>query len=204
MEDPDAIVVLAGGIKQDPSGRWVSLDLSEGDNALGAPGGKLRIHAAAVLSNRWPQVSVVTSGGKGSDVPEGTPEDRPPLAEILRDELVQSGVSVDRIILEQRSNSTYQQLQELETLIAEKKWKQVQLITNRYHLARLTAMIEAKFPVLAGVAQPLSAEEVLIGADPERWEILIIEAYESAWMKEREMKEAQGVEQIKNGTYQFR
>lgn len=202
--EPDAIIVLSGGVKQDVSLRWVSTDLTAEDDKLGAPGGKLRVRAAAVLGNQYPSAIVVASGGKGFDVPEGTPEDRPLESEILRDELIENGVPVERIVLEQNSNTTYQQLQELEKLIAEKHWEHTALITNRYHLPRLRAMIETKFPHLLQSFQLLSAEEILIEADPERWETVIAEAYASPFMANRMAKEEQGIAQIKNGTYQFR
>lgn len=201
--ETDAIIMITGGIRQDASLRWVSTDLTADDNELGAPGGKLRVFATAVLGNQYPTAAVVTSGGKGFDVPEGTPEDRPLLAEILRDELIECGVPESRIVLEKNSNTTYQQLQELEKMIAERGWHNVMIITNRYHLPRLHAMIETKFPELANVTKLASAEEVLRETDPARWETAIAEAYASPFMADRMAKEEHGVLQIKNGTYQF-
>jgi uncharacterized SAM-binding protein YcdF (DUF218 family) len=199
----DAIIVLAGGIKQDSSGRWLSTDLTVEDNKLGAPGAKLRVFAAVVLGNHHPAAPVITSGGKGADVPKGTPEDRPLIAEILRDELIASGMPANRIILEGNSNTTYQQLQELEKMLAQWGWQKVIAITNRFHLSRLRAMIEAKFPSLVGAMELVSAEDILIGADPSQWESVLAEAYASAFMAERIAREERAVAQIKDGTYQF-
>lgn len=206
MKTPDAIVVLAGGIKQDTSGRWVSTDLSAEDDALGAPGGKLRVLAAAVLATMYPTAIVILSGGEGYDVPKGIPEDRPSLAKILRDELVESGVSADRIVLEENSNTTYQQLQELEVQIKEQGWQSVMVITNSYHHERVVAMIEAKFTQLKEGANfnLVSAETVLVTNDSKRWRSLLEKEYKSAYMQERENKEKLGIEQIHSGVYQFR
>jgi uncharacterized SAM-binding protein YcdF (DUF218 family) len=201
--EPDAIMVLAGGIKQDATGRWVNTDLTAEDNKLGAPGAKLRVLAAALLAARYPEAVIVTGGGKGYDVPAGTTEQRPILAEILRDELTECGVPIDRIVLEQNSNSTYQEFQELTTLIAKRGWRNIRTLTNRYHLNRVRAMIEAEFPELSNRLQLFSAEDILLEADPARWQAEFAEAYRSAFMAERIAKEEQGTKQIKDGTYQF-
>ena len=50
----EAIVLLPAGIKQQ-DGTWVSTDLSEADAKLGAPGGKLRVIAAAELMKEKPR-----------------------------------------------------------------------------------------------------------------------------------------------------
>lgn len=204
MKTPDAIVVLAGGIKQDTSGRWISTDLSAEDDKLGAPGGKLRVLATAVLATEYPTAVVIASGGKGADISKDVPENRPSLAKILCDELLESGVSRDRIMLEEKSNTTYQQLQGLEDLIQKQGWQSVMIITNRYHLTRLRVMIDMKFPQLVAFTELISAEDILLRADEMRWKTVLTEAYESAFMAERAAKEEKGVLQIRNGTYQFR
>ncbi len=202
--ETDVIIVLSGGIKQDASLRWVSTDLSAADNELGALGGKLRVFAATTLATKYPAASVIASGGKGFDMPKNAPADRPLLAEILRDELIEYGVPISRIALEKNSNTTYQALQELEKMITERSWHNGMIITNRYHLPRLRAMIETKFPALVHVATLVSAEDVLIEADSAKWKSVIAEAYASPFMAGRMAKEEQGVLQIKNDTYQFR
>ncbi|PJA18396.1 MAG: hypothetical protein COX62_08760, partial [Deltaproteobacteria bacterium CG_4_10_14_0_2_um_filter_43_8] len=95
-----AIILLAAGIKQNQSGKWVSTDLSEEDDKLGAPGGKLRILAAAILVKENLNTFIITGGGKGKDIAEGTSNKRPLLAEILRDELIAEGVPLNLIQLE--------------------------------------------------------------------------------------------------------
>lgn len=206
MKTPDAIVVLAGGIKRDASGRWVSTDLSAEDDKLGAPGGKLRVLAAAVLATEYPSAVVIASGGKGADIAKDVPENRPSLAKILCDELLESGVSRDRIMLEEKSNTTYQQLQELGVLIKEQGWQSVMIITNSYHRDRVEAMIEAKFTQLRESANfsLVSAETVLVTNDSGRWQPSLEKEYKSAYMQERENKETVGIEQILSGVYKYR
>jgi uncharacterized SAM-binding protein YcdF (DUF218 family) len=203
METPDAIVVLAGGIKQGVSGRWVSTDLTDADDTLGAPGGKTRVLATAVLATAHPTTTVIASGGKGFDVPKDAPENRPLLAEILRDELVECGVPVGRIVLESDSNTTYQALECLGALVAERDWRNIVIVTSRYHLPRLRAIVEAKFPELGASLRLVSAEEILSGVDPVRYKTAFADIYASAFMKERIAREERGIMQIKDGTYQF-
>jgi len=201
---PDAIVVLAGGIKRESSGSWVSTDLTSADNEIGAPGGKLRVLAVAVLARKYSAAMVIASGGKGYDVPKDAVEDHPLIAKIVRDELIECGVSISRLVLEEKSNTTYQQLRELEILITKRSMKNVMIVTSRYHLPRLRAMVEMKFPRMIDIVKMVSAEEVLLETDSARWKNVIVEAYSSAFMAERMAKEEQGVSQIKDSTYQWK
>lgn len=199
----DAIVVLSAGIKHGEDGRWVSTDLTEADNILGAPGGKLRVIASAILSNRHPNAVVVANGEKGLDIASSVSKDRPTLAEITREELIENGLPEERIILEKNSNTTYQQLQELEKMVIKRKWRNILIVTNRYHVARVKAMIGMKFPKLVAIVKVISAEEVVIYENSAKWENAIIEAYASDYMKERTAREEQGILQITNSTYRY-
>lgn len=203
--EPDAIVVLAGGIKRIAERRWVSTDLTEEDDRQGAPGAKLRIYAATILAERFPGAIIVASGGKGNDVPPDADRKRPLLAEVLRDELVASGVAAARIILEDKANTTYQQLMELQQASRKQGWKRLVIVTNRWHLARVEAMLQLRFTSLMEHVDVklVSAEEVLIETQPGRWQALLAEAYDKDFLKNRMEREARGVEQIYSGTYCF-
>jgi uncharacterized SAM-binding protein YcdF (DUF218 family) len=201
---PNVIVVLAGGIKQNPEKIWMSTDLTESDDRQGAPGAKLRVHAAAILAGRSPNAVVMASGGKGYDVPSGVPENRPLLAEILRDELLANGVSQARIILEDKSNTTYQQLGELQKAIIAQRWTDVVIVTNRWHMTRVKAMIQSKFQRMDEHVCIISAEEVLLDDDRNRWENIFARAYESDFLRKRMEREAEGVRQIRDGRYNFK
>ena len=202
----DYIHLLCGGIKQDKSGMWVSTDLSEEDTRFGAPGGKLRVLASALLIGRYPDVMIFTGGGKGFGVPVGMTEERPLIADILRDELLEDGVPIERIILERESSDSYQELQELKKFADQYEGKTVAIMTNRYHLPRIWAMLQMKFPALhqnATIAF-LVAEDVLIAEDAARWQTLIDDAYASEWMRKIIEAEENGRQQILDGTYNFR
>ena len=202
----DYIHLLCAGIKQNDTGRWVSTDLSEKDIAFGAPGGKLRVLATAVLARELPETLIFTGGGKGYGVPLGAPEDRPLLAEILRDELRDAGAPLERIVLERESNTTYQELQELAKLIEREGCKFVAVVTNRWHVSRTQAILEIKFPKLREKAaiEVVAAEDVLLQDDRVYWEGTIESAYNSAWMKKLSDMEENGRRQIVDGTYQFK
>lgn len=204
-ESLNAIILLPAGIKQRSSGKWVSTDLSAADNEFGAPGGKLRVLAAALLLKECPHSFIITGGGKGYDVPLGTSDDRPLLAEILRDELVAEGITLDRINLEWVSNSTYQELVEVERMVKELGVNKLTFVTSRYSIPRLQLILEYKFSNLCKQYDFnfVSAEDVLIKTNPRVWEKKITEAYCSEYLKKRIAREQRGVDQIRKGTYRF-
>lgn len=203
MDTLDAIVVLSGGIKQ-TAGRWRSTDLTEEDDTLGAPGGALRVVAAAILSNRYPQARVIATGGKGYDVPQDAPEDRPLLCEILRNELLDVGVPEDRLDVESASNTTYDQLQQIEIMQRERGWNTVAIISNRWHLPRIETMVATKFPNLIQHVHLVAAEDILIADNHTKWQSYLTKAYASEWLARRIQKEEQGITQIKDSTYQYK
>ena len=86
-----------------------------------------RIRAAAEYLNSHPQAIAVASGGKGSG--ENISE-----AEAIRRGLVRLGVSEERIILEDKSTSTAENLRFSAELI--QKNKNVVLVTNDFHVFR--------------------------------------------------------------------
>ena len=202
----DIIHLLAAGIKQLPSGKWVSTDLTLEDDRIGSPGGTLRILASGVLLRAFPESVIFTGGGKGYDVPDDTTDERPLLSAILSDELIEEGVPPQRIVLEHNSNNTYQELQELERYVATQSGKRVGIVTNRWHARRLNTILEMKFPKLVSIEsiEIQTAEDILIADDSLRWQASIDSAYQSDWIKKRVMMEEKGIAEIKAGTYQFR
>lgn len=200
------IALLAASIKPNSSGRWVSADLTEEDSDHGAPGGTLRVVAAALLLREYPEARVITGGAKGFDVRIGLSEDRPLLAEILRDELLAQGISEDRMILQRTSNSTHQELKELERIAGELGLSQLTILTSRWHIPRLEVMINYKFAQFhqSICLKLVAAEDVLIAHNSRKWQTVIQSAYDSNWMKQRTEMEARGIQQIIDGTYVFR
>lgn len=197
--------VLGGGLKKDING-WRTTNFDEGDN-FGVQGDRLRVCAAAFLAKENSKSIVVVSGGRGQwrDV-----ADAPTLSEVLKKELIVLGVSPERIIEENHSNNTYQQLKELSKILNGRDFFKISVISNRYHLLRVGAMIESvpnlkllKDLLLTGSLALLSAEDVLMDYDPNSWGDLINRVYSSEAMQKRIELENQGAAQIKAGTYKL-
>ena len=202
MPDKQAIIILGGGMVKDGK-VWRTMNLDEGTQ-LGALGDKLRVEAANILYNENPKILLIASSGKGmyKDV-----VDAPVPAEVIKQELIDLGVEEASILTEEKSDNTYQQLQELKKIINEHNLSEVRIISNRYHVPRIKAMIEKDNELRAlseqKKIQAVSAEEVLIKHDLKQWKDKIDKAYESKEMKKRITIEEQGVQDIKSGIYKF-
>ena len=108
----DAVIVLGARVNEDgPSGC-----LSE------------RIHTAADYLQANPKVLAVASGGQGDDEPMSE-------AACIRDNLIALGVEPERILLEDRSTSTVENLTYSFALL-EGKAQKVGLVTNDFHVFR--------------------------------------------------------------------
>ncbi|MFA4941239.1 MAG: YdcF family protein [Patescibacteria group bacterium] len=204
-----AIIILSAGIKKDKNGNWMSTGLVEEKNLSSASGGKARVIAASYIYKDDSENFIIASGGHGSDR-NILGIKHPGLSKILKKELIESGVPANKIIEENKSNTTYQQLVELQKIIVEKEIKNIIIISNRYHLPRIQAMIEFgpdlnifKKMFRASDIELKSAEDVLIKYKPEKWKKIITKVYQSGGMVARIDLEKKGVEQIKKGTYSF-
>ncbi len=206
MKTPqNLLVVLAGGVMQKGDGTWGSTELSEAGAACGAAGSILRVYATAELVKEDPSALVYVSGGVGYESPE-TSSKRPLLADILAAELAACGIIGVAVYREVESNSTYQQLQELERYCSRYSIGNIRIVTNRYHVPRVKAMLEIAFTALGtrDTLEIVSAEGVLIQAEPARWKELIEAEYGSPYMKARIEQEERGAQEIYRGTYTFK
>ena len=198
---------MGGGLAKDPGGRWRTTNFNEGDN-FATTGDYVRVVAASILAKEKPDAVIIVMGGKGQyqDIP-----DAPPVADVLKQELMILNISPDDIIEERKSGTTYQQLRILPQLIVKHNLQNVMIVSNRWHLPRMKAMIEYASGLQdlkniweAGGLVLVAAEDVLVKYDPKKWQETIKTAYESLAIKARIALEEKGVEQIKAGTYQFR
>src|SRR3989344_5624621 len=128
----------------------------------------------------------------------------------IKKELVALGISPERIIEEDNSNNTYQQLRELDKLAFQLNLERIAVISNKHHLPRVKAMVEygprldsLKERLAKGTLSLVSAEQILLDHDREQWQKLIENAYKTQEMQKRLALEKQGIEQIKSGTYKF-
>ena len=200
------IAVFPAGLKKTAAGQWVSTDLSVEDIVLGGPVGKLRSLAAAVLIKNDPAAVILTHGDRGWEVDQEI-KTRPTLAEILKQELIAAGVPAQKIIKEERSNRTYQHLEELGNFFQTTGATSIIIVTSRYHVARVKTMIETMANLAPLRQLPLtvqSAEEILIAHNPSQWQERIEQVYASSAMQQVITKEQQGVASLKVGTYEFK
>ena len=91
---------------------------------------RLRLDAAIKLLDEYPDVKCVVSGGKGSD--EKISE-----AECMKNYLVEKGISQDRIIVEDKSATTFENMKfTMEKLDELGISRDITIVTDGYHLYR--------------------------------------------------------------------
>ena len=202
-----ATIILSAGVKKNEKGEWVSTDLTIKDAKVSAPGGKLRVIAASYLLKKNPDAVAIIPGGRGHDVVDDEPS-RPDLCDILKRELVELGIPPEKIITENKSNKTFEQLQESKKILKKEKFEKIKIISNEYHLARIRAMAEndgdLKEMFDNSRLELISAENVLLHYDKKHWSEMIKNIYDSEEMKQIINNENKGVKQIKEGTYKLR
>ncbi len=91
-----------------------------------------RIKAAADYMNEHPDVIAIVSGGKGEDEPITE-------AQCMYDELIKLGIDPDRIWMEDKATSTWENLHFAMNLIEEKtgqRPEKIGLLSSEYHLFR--------------------------------------------------------------------
>jgi len=208
MNGEIVIVILGGGLIKDKNGEWHTTHFSKGGDNFGALGDRLRVMAGAHLYKHNLDAFVIASGGKGQyrDNP-----DVPSVSSVVKKELIEHGVPEERIVEENKSNNTYEQLLELKKIKGLKNLKNIIIISNNWHLPRIKAMIHnihgldlLKEMYNNSIIKIKSAESILIKFDSNKWKIKLQRIYESDAMKKRIKLEKQGVKQIKEGTYNFR
>lgn len=199
------IVILGGSLIKDRNGKWRSSRYGERGDNFGEIGGNLRVIAAAYLFRDCPNSKIIASGGKGQF---STLPGVPTLARIIRQELRARGVPAKKILLENRSRSTFQQLQKIQPIIERQKNSDILIVSNQWHLPRIRAMIskqpELKSFYLSYNLRLVSAEKIVLKYERKKWKKVIEKAFRSKSLKARLLKERQGVRDIMQGNYYFK
>ena len=134
-EKVDGIVVLGGGFEG-------AINLVRGGYELNSSGD--RLVETAVLARRFPQARVVVSGGNGSLFLDGEGD-----ADTAPRLLVPLGVSVDRLVLEDKSRNTYENAVFSRKLVEPKPGETWLLVTSAFHMPRAKALFDkAGFPTV--------------------------------------------------------
>jgi uncharacterized SAM-binding protein YcdF (DUF218 family) len=125
----DGILVLGGAV--DPA-----LSLSYGETVFNSA--VARVLAGIALARRYPAAKVALIGGEGGFVPVGLPESRATLGLV-----VEEGIAPERVILEERSRSTYENAVYAKELVRPASGATWILITSAYHMPRSIASFDA-------------------------------------------------------------
>ena len=130
----DGIVVLGGGFEG-------AINLVRGGYELNSGGD--RMVETAILARRFPEAKVVVSGGTGELLEgEGDAATAPRLLGAL-------GVSVDRLVLENKSRNTYENAVFSKELVTPKPGETWLLVTSAFHMPRSKALFDkADFPTI--------------------------------------------------------
>lgn len=104
-----------------------------------------RVFAVAALARRYPEARIVLSGGAGPLVIGQTLSE----SEIARRMLVDLGLPPERIEMEERSRTTFENATESRIAARPKAGETWLLVTSAYHMPRAVASFRAAdFPVL--------------------------------------------------------
>jgi len=120
--DIDGIVVLGGGFEG-------AINIVRGGYELNAGGD--RFVEAAVLARRYPRAKVVISGGSGTLMLEGETD-----AAAAQRLLSGLGIEPDRLVLEDRSRSTYENALFTRDIVHPAAGENWLLITSAFHMPR--------------------------------------------------------------------
>lgn len=189
---------------QDKDGKWRTNRFSDRGDNFGISGGRLRVVAGSLLYKNDISLFIIASGGKGQlkNIPHA-----PYISSIIKKELVDLKVSPNKIIEENKSHNTYQQLIELKKIISKYKLSEVIIISNKFHLPRIRALIgidkELKKKLDDNCIKFKSAEEILIKHNAKKWKKSINNAYKSEAMRKRIALEKKGEKDVKEGKYKF-
>jgi hypothetical protein len=212
--EPDAVVILSADIVEAPdrkigykSGSYADLDVR--DLLSGA---KARVIAGAEASKYFQDAEIVTDT-RDRDLSRG----RPTHAAVYADELQRLGVDASRIVMEEESINTIEELVETVKMSEQRNWREIALISNDYHVPRIREMYNrldeladpkdidfwnayTSFQIGTRSLQVVSAEDILPVRNP-RYARLIQEVHALPEYAARVRAEQQGIEDLKNRTY---
>ena len=199
------IYILGGGLSKEKDGSWQTTSYFEGGDTIGVLGDRIRIDAGAYRFIEDPENTVLMpSGGFGYNPLYAS---TPTISSVMKKELLSLGVLETAIIEENESNSTFEQLQAVIQLKNSKKYGTIEILTNRYHVDRVRAMI-IHLPELKELRDKevfvSSAEEISLEHDMEKWKTIIEKAYSSKGLLARIASEKKGIKDLENGKYIIR
>ncbi|MFH1890129.1 MAG: YdcF family protein [Candidatus Kuenenbacteria bacterium] len=207
MKQDRMAYILAGWAIKD-KGKWRTpsyLEKMHPKHKYGLYGCRLRVIAAYYMLQNNKIDRMITSGGCGqlSHI-----KNMPPIATIIKNELIELGVPASKILQEKKSNNTFEQLLELQKILSRREFSTIYIVSNKYHLPRIKAMVKYA-QSLKKLAKKrniryISADEICLNYDLKRWQKIINKANSSQIMQKSIQQEKLGIQQIKAGTYNFK
>ena len=131
----------------------------------------VRMDRAVSLYKKFPQIRILALGGRTG--PNTLTE-----AEVANEYFIAAGIDENRIIPEQESTHTLENLQFARKLVTDNDSGNIVLISNRYHLARCEAMV-----TYMGLPHKLCAAEECFDFSFRNVLLIIKEAYHLHWYK---------------------
>jgi len=154
-----ALIILGGGLIYDETSKlWRTCGFGEGD-ANGVTISTLRVQAGAILFKEGSYDLLISSGrGLLSFHDPSIPAE----GEVMRKELKELCIPDDKIVVENQSNNTFEQLRYLRKLCDKRNITDVGFITNEWHIPRVWAMMTQDPGLGFSSAKFFPAEEVLL------------------------------------------
>ncbi len=128
--EPAGIILLGG---------FTDARMGDRRGVVGINEGAAAVFEVAALARRWPNARIVLSGG--SNVLVGTVADSE--AELMKRLLVATGVAPERLVLEQRSRTTWENAVETRDLVDPVAGAAWWLVTEAFHMPRAIASFRA-------------------------------------------------------------
>jgi uncharacterized SAM-binding protein YcdF (DUF218 family) len=119
---PDGVIILGGAISPDISAVRATPELNSAVD---------RLIAAADLARRYPQAKIVFTGGSGNLIDRSQPE-----AKFARPMLEDLGIARDRLMIEDRSRTTFENAAFTRQMIQPKSSELWLLVTSAGHMPR--------------------------------------------------------------------
>ncbi|MDH5632445.1 MAG: glycosyltransferase [Gammaproteobacteria bacterium] len=129
-----------------------------------------RLDKVVDLARQYPESRILVLGGK----PRGVAISE---ARLGRDYLLNAGIDESRILLEQESLHTLENMLNARTLLGERTRKPVVIVTSRYHLARARGLANS-----LGIPHELCAAEPRLEPGPTLLGQVLAESYYVHWL----------------------
>lgn len=210
----EAIVVLGCNITPTETGFAPATYADHDEHGMLA--GHMNVIAATLLWAEGASNTFVFSTGTSAKTKAAYGDDAPTEAEVYSKDFLRqikhmraedaelARKPLPAIILEDRSVNTFTNLIETFTIVQEKGWKDIAIVSARYHIPRvaaLNAMIQQKRPLSELAIDFIVSEDVVEDQQPGLYDQDIEEAYASEWGQKRLQIEANGLKDMREGRY---